>query len=139
VMLEYLKTQSIVELDGDAIRLSEGSAEVLKFFARIVRDYLESYLVVLHSLGSWRRDRSSKKDIVQDVRKTGIRLFHTGDVRLMESLSLPNYNNALKMLTSAGALREVATGKKSPDLEIIDRGKLKDILEKLNAYLYTLG
>ncbi|MBP7583975.1 MAG: 1-acyl-sn-glycerol-3-phosphate acyltransferase [Spirochaetes bacterium] len=139
VMLEYLKTQSIVELDGDAIRLSEGSIEVLKFFARIARDYLESYLVALQSLGSWRKDRSSKKEIVQDVRKTGIRLFHTGDVRLMESLSLPNYNNALKMLMSEGALREVATGKKSPDLEIVDREKLKDILEKVNSYLYALG
>lgn len=138
-MLEYLKTESIVESEGEEIRLSEGSIEVLRFFARIVRDYLESYLIVLHSLASARKDRSVKKDIVQDIRKTGIKLFHTGDVRLMESLSLPNYNNALKMLMIEGAVREVATGKRSPDVEIIDRGKTKEILDRVSAYLYALG
>jgi glycerol-3-phosphate O-acyltransferase len=138
-MLEYLRTESIVDLAGEQIRLSEGSIEVLKFFGRIVRDYLESYLVVLHCLVAERKDRCGKKEIVQDIRKTGIKLFHTGDVRLMESLSLPNYSNALRMLTNEGAVREVPTGKKSPDVEIIDREKTKELLERVNAYLYALG
>jgi len=96
-MLEYLRTESIVDAPGGNIALNENSTETLKFFARIVRDYLESYLIVLHGIAASRRGRAPKKDVLQEIRKTGIRLFHTGDVRLMESLSLPNYTTALKM------------------------------------------
>ncbi len=138
-MLEYLRTESIVDAAGGDIALNDHSTETLKFFAGIVRDYLESYLIVLHGIAVPRRGRTSKKDLLQEIRKTGIRLYHTGDVRLMESLSLPNYSTALKMLTDIGAAREAPSGKKGTDIEIVDRRKVEEILGKVNAYLFVIG
>jgi hypothetical protein len=47
-----------------------------------------------------------KKDLIMEVRKNGIKMFHLGTVKLPEALSLPNYNNAVLMLEESGIIED---------------------------------
>lgn len=138
-MLDYLKTESlIIEKDGE-VRPGENSEESIKVFATIIRDFLESYFIVLQTIISTEKTRAAKRDLLQDVRKNGIRLFHTGDVRLMEALSLPNYNTALTMLVSHGIGKETPLGKKGSAFEIVDRAGAKELYEIIADYLTAIS
>ncbi len=138
-MLEYLRTEAIVETDGEDLRIRDESLDTLRFFARIIMDYFESYLIVIQSIVEQKKMKAGKREFIQEIRKNGIRLFHTGNVKLMESLSLPNYTNALKMLSNEGIIREITAGKKNPEYEILNRTGAETMLEKINSYLYLLG
>ena len=54
---------------------------------------------------------------------------------LSESLSLPNYTNALSLLRSEKALSEKQMGRKNIVIEIINQKTLEILFEKIKIYL----
>jgi glycerol-3-phosphate O-acyltransferase len=138
-MLDYFETEGLITNENGEVRPGSDSENRLRIFATIIRDFLESYFIVLHTITSTGKRPALKRDIVQNIRKNGIRLFHTGDVRLMEALSLPNYNTALTMLVQLGIAKETYLGRKGSEFEIVDRTGLKELFDTVNAYLVSLG
>ncbi len=107
----------------------------LRFFGRILQEYLESYYVVCATLLTAKHTRIQKKDLLTDIRKNGVRMYHTGEIMLSESLSLPNYTNALSLLRSEKALSEKQMGRKNIVIEIINQKTLEILFEKIKIYL----
>ena len=107
----------------------------LRFFGRILQEYLESYYVVCATLLPAKHTRIQKKDLLTDIRKNGVRMYHTGEILLSESLSLPNYTNALSLLRSEKALSEKQMGRKNIVIEIINQKTLEILFEKIKIYL----
>jgi hypothetical protein len=73
-----------------------------------------------------------------EVRKNGIKLFHLGDVKLAESLSVPNYENAMARLGRAAALETVHTGKKQVDVQVKDLEKVIEMKNRIERFLKPL-
>jgi glycerol-3-phosphate O-acyltransferase len=126
-------------VEGDKIAINLDRLEVLQFYAKILRDYLESYLIVLNTLLNVKRGRVGRRDFIKDVRKRGIRMFHLGEVQLAESLSLPNYNNAVRKFADCGILREMGVGTKDIELEIIDRQRGEELIGTIKKYLEIIA
>lgn len=139
ILYEYLISESLIERTDTSVTLNEQSIEILSFFSKIIRDYLESYYIVLHTILHQSKSRINKKDLILNIRKNGIKMFHTGDILLAESLSLPNYNNALAMIENSGAMTRHDAGKKNTEMEIKDRRILEDLTEKIKRYLQVIG
>ena len=58
-----------------------------------------------------------------------------GKINLLESLSMPNYNNAVDMLESKNALKQIHTGEKKIEIEITDINKCEMINSRLREYI----
>ncbi|MDH7555101.1 MAG: hypothetical protein QHH74_15775, partial [Spirochaetota bacterium] len=107
----------------------------LRFFGRILQEYLESYYVVCSTLLPKKRVQIQKKDLLTEIRKNGVKMYHTGEIMLSESLSLPNYTNALSLLRSERALSEKQVGRKNVIIELINQETVETLFEKIKIYL----
>lgn len=139
ILYDYLISEALIERTGASVTLTERGTVILPFFSKIIRDYLESYYVVLYTVLHESKSRVNKKDLILNIRKTGIKMFHTGDIILAESLSLPNYNNALAMIENRDAIVRHDVGKKNTEMEIADRRMLEEIMTKITQYLKVIG
>lgn len=135
--LEYLAGRSVITRSGGMIRAVEEKRGELVLFAKGMQDMLESYLVVCDCV-SGLSNRMSRKDLVYEVRKNGIRLYHLGDVKLTESLSMPNYENAIAKLAAAGALEVTQGSKKQSDVQFVGPEKAKEMKARVERYLKPL-
>ncbi len=138
LLLDFLVSNSLITLQDGRIAIEERSVEVLQFFARIIRDFLESYYVAASTIVTSRWKQVGKKELTMEARKSGIKMYHTGDITLSESLSLPNYNNAFAYLESHGWIRRKDVGKKQPDYEIIAPEEIEKMLDRIRDYLSVM-
>jgi glycerol-3-phosphate O-acyltransferase len=135
--LDFLSQRSAVSGHDGKYRIQKEKRNDIILFAKAVQDFLESYLVVCDCVMQLKK-RLSRKELLYEVRKNGIKLFHLGDVRLAESLSVPNYENAIVRLNRAMALETVHAGKKQTDIQIRDSGKIIEMKNRIERYLKPL-
>lgn len=133
-VLEYLVSQKIISTQGKEIAFDENGAEVLRFYAGMVQDYLESLLVVISALTEINSAKIPRKELLVNVRKTGVRMYNLGEIQCSESLSVINYNNALDGMCDGGILKTQGEGK-SAVINIRDKTKLADLISALNIYI----
>ncbi len=136
---EFMVYDKLLMVEGERIVINSERLEVLQFYAKILRDYLESYLIVLNTLLNVKRGRVGRRDFIRDVRKRGIQMFHLGEVQLAESLSLPNYNNAVSKFADCGILKEMGVGTKDIELELIDRQRGEELVVTIKKYLEIIA
>jgi len=134
-MLDFLDSKNIIKLKDNTLTISEDHLEDLRFYARMIQEFVESYVIVLNTVLMIRKGRLNKKDLIMQIRKNGIKMFHMGEVKLLESLSMPNYSNALNMLISMGAISEEKISKKLTEVEFSNLGQVEGILETLDTYM----
>ncbi|MCP4130995.1 MAG: hypothetical protein GY754_08445 [bacterium] len=136
-ILKYLEKKSIISVDNAKITITEPGLDELTFYARVVQDYLESYLIVLSTLVPNGKKKRSKKDIIYDIRKNGIKMYHLGEIQLLESLSMPNYTNALGWLKENGFTSEKQVGKKARNIDLtpVDIKKIGDTRDSIKECL----
>ncbi len=137
--LAYLNDKSLITVSGSSIEISEGSSDVLQFYSRILQDYFEAYQIVLSTVVKLNKKKISRKDLVSEIRKNGIKMYHFGSVRFMESLSMSSYNNAIKMLEYYDTLQEKFISKKNREIKFKDLRKVDDIRERFSEYLNELN
>ncbi|TFH43357.1 MAG: hypothetical protein E4G96_01355 [Chrysiogenales bacterium] len=135
--LAYLEKEGMIVRENGRIAVSPGTREVFVLFARAIQDFLESYLIVCDCVTQVKR-KISRKELLYEVRKNGIKLFHLGGVRLTESLSMPNYENAIAWLEKEGCLETIQSGKKQSDVRILDDAKTGEMKERIERYLLPL-
>ncbi len=133
----YMQRKDFAVITSDSISINadrEKDAQ-LRFFGRILQEYLESYYVVCSTLLPKKRIQMQKKDLLTEIRKNGVKMYHTGEIMLSESLSLPNYTNALSLLRSEKALSEKQVGRKNIIIELTNQEKVETLFEKIKIYL----
>ncbi len=135
--LEYLEKRSSISRSGGRVRIQPGKREELVLFAKAVQDFLESYLIVCDCVLQVRK-KVSRKELIFEVRKNGIKLFHLGEVKLTESLSMPNYENAIARLDRDDVFEKVPAGKKQVDYLVKDEAKAGGFKGRVERYLKPL-
>jgi glycerol-3-phosphate O-acyltransferase len=135
--LGYLEGRSAVSRRGDNVIIVPSNRDELILFAKAAQDILESYLIVCDSVNQIRR-KMSRRDLVYEVRKNGMKLYNLGDVKLSESLSMPTYDSALAKLEKSGVLEMRHVGKKYPEISIKFPVKALEIKQRVQSYLWNL-
>jgi glycerol-3-phosphate O-acyltransferase len=135
--LEYLAGRSVIERQGESIRAREDRRGELVLFAKGIQDMLESYLVVYDCVAGIAK-HINKRELVTEVRKNGIRLFHLGEIKLTESLSMPTYDNAIAKLKEVGAIEMAHSGKKQTDVQVLDADRVREMKARIERYLKPL-
>ncbi|HOO71549.1 MAG TPA: 1-acyl-sn-glycerol-3-phosphate acyltransferase [Spirochaetota bacterium] len=133
-VLAYFEGRGVVKLKGATVGIVPGKKEELVFFGRLISEFLQSYLVVLSTVEKT-KGRMNRRDLVMEIRKKGIAMYHLGAITLSESLSIPIYNNALAWCADTGIVRENERTRKSPDVEVIDPNRAALFREKIASIL----
>lgn len=135
----YLLFESIVAKKKNRIIINPDRTEDLLFYSRIIQDYLESYYIVLDTIINTEAGHLNRRELLLDIRKNGIRMFHLGEVYLAEALSIPNYNTAMAKFIDEGIISEKVLGRKNVEVEILDREKAKVLAARLKSYISIIG
>jgi len=78
--------------------------EVLKNFAGLIANFLESYLIALRTLLSLRTARITEQNFLERAKKIGAQLYQLREIDRLESISQLNFQNALKWMRAEGWL-----------------------------------
>jgi glycerol-3-phosphate O-acyltransferase len=132
--VEYFESKSLISLKDDKIIIHENAWPEISSYARLLFDSLESYSIVFDALKRSKR-RSEKKELLGDIRKNGLRLYHLGDILFSESMTLPEYESALKKCVEMGIIKESESGKKSISYDIIDVPAAEDMLNRIKSII----
>jgi glycerol-3-phosphate O-acyltransferase len=133
---QYYYQRSVLSRRDDGIFIPGGNKlNDIKLFSSVMKDHFESYYVVLKTIVSLKTNLIKKEDLITIVRKTGLKMYHLGEIDLAESLSLPNYINAITKFTDEGILRGGTRDIKNSTVEIADVEKAKIYSLKIEEYL----
>jgi len=80
---------------------AEGFRKLL-FFCGIIEPYLESYVTTLTYFAKNRRNHHSRSKMLKKILAIGNRMFRQGEIRLKESISKANYDNAVNFFNKNG-------------------------------------
>jgi glycerol-3-phosphate O-acyltransferase len=138
-MLSYLEERSLISLSAKKISVIEKNRNELRFYAEIIQDYLESYLIVCRAVNESATGEIEKKDLIQEIRKRGISMYRDGEIKLMESLSMSYYHNSIDSLVKLKGLNRSGEDEKKKTVgvdnkSIIERGMklIEECLEVLS-------
>jgi len=137
-IIGYMEREGLVKTNRKEIELIPDKIDLLKFYAKIIQDCFESYMIVSTTLLDVSA-KIEKKPLVKEIRKNGMKMLKMGDVKLAESLSQPNYNNALGKFVGEGVLLEEAIDRRRVQFEIVDMNRIRETSERLRGYLKNLG
>ncbi|TAL29642.1 MAG: hypothetical protein EPN93_21375 [Spirochaetes bacterium] len=133
-VLDFLVRNSFVKEEGGTLIVNEEKIEDLRYYARLAQDSFESYVVVLHTVLNQKVRKLTRKELMTDVRRNGVRMYHVGTISLSESLSQPNYQVALDKCKEIGVLTDSPVGK-SVEISAVDKDKALELYEQVKAYL----
>lgn len=134
---EFLITEEIITGNEGALSAIQENLPMLRDCAAILHDYVESYYSLMAGILNLKTGMN-KKDLLSMVRKNAIKLYHLEEVKCAESLSMPNYTNAVQMLTARGLLTET-TGRKDQFMSITSMPGIMKLKERLTAYMFILN
>jgi glycerol-3-phosphate O-acyltransferase len=86
----------------DTYNLSSEGFRKLVFFAGYVEPFLESYRTALVYFSKNRRNQHDRAKILKKMLNIGNRMFRQGEIRLKESISKVNYDNAVNFFSKNG-------------------------------------
>ncbi len=135
--LGYLEGRGVIVRQEEGVRIQPSGTGELVLYAKAIQDFLESYLIVFDSVVLIKK-RISRRELVYEIRKNGMKLYNLGEVRLSESLSMPTYENALSKLEKSKVIEMLQTGKKYPDVEILNPTMASDMKARVERYLRVL-
>jgi len=132
--ISHLVSQDIIKGEGKEILYDETGHEDLGFFAGMIQDYVESYLIVLNTISDYSEIQVSRKDLTIAIRKRGTRMYHLSEIQCSEALSMINYNNALDKFIDAGILLQQGESKKS-QITIKNKKRALELKSMIGGYL----
>lgn len=136
-VLEYFAGRSVISASDGRYRVAQDGRDELLLFAKGVQDLLEAYLAAADCALQVKK-RLGRKEMVYEVRKNGIKLFHLGEIKFPESLSVPYYENAVAKLERVAALESVQSGKKQAEYQVRDEQRVIELKNRVERYLRPL-
>ncbi len=73
-------------------------------FAGLIRNYMESYWVVVRGCYYLRKKPKTEKEWLKTLRNLGERMYRKGEIRRAEALSQSNYQSAIRYLLDVNAI-----------------------------------
>lgn len=122
-VLLYLSQKNMVSIGGGeagkiaSVEVKGKGKRNLVPFAGLIRNYIESYWVVVRACAYLVQGRLSDKEFTKKIRGLGERMYQKGEIRRSEALSQSNYANALRFLEDVGIIsmtEEMVKGEKRP-------------------------
>ena len=87
---------------ADTYNITSAGLRKLKLFARFLKTYLESYLIVINYFATESKDNFNAKDRMKKIQSTGKRMNKNREIELKEALSRVNYKNAVDFFIARG-------------------------------------
>jgi len=84
----------------DTYQITSQGLRKLKYFARFLKTYFESYLVVLHFFKQTPRNKARSKDRIKKIQSIGNAMLKNQEIELTESLSKINFQNGISFFTT---------------------------------------
>jgi glycerol-3-phosphate O-acyltransferase len=84
----------------DTYQITSRGLRKLKYFARFLKTYFESYLVVLHFFEQTPRKKARSKDRIKKIQSIGNAMLKNQEIELPESLSKINFENGISFFTT---------------------------------------
>jgi glycerol-3-phosphate O-acyltransferase len=134
----YMSQRGLVNADNGTVTLRDDKSDEILFFARTVQEMLESYLIVIDMIDQIFRKKIPAKEMMVDIRKNGVKLYHLGKVKLPESLSAPNYKSALQHFMDDGIIEEDSPGKKGSAYSSKDQVTPRKLRDAIDQYIASL-
>lgn len=92
------------ELRVDEDRIHATKTDLVTFYANLVRNFVEAYVVAARSLELLVKGPIARKDLVARALRTGERMFLQGEIELAEAVSQPMIDNAFSAFIDQGYL-----------------------------------
>jgi glycerol-3-phosphate O-acyltransferase len=116
-VLSYLNNGGMItplERDGQILVEVKGRGRKnLMHFAGLIRNYIESYWVVIRGCLYLKPGAKQAKDWIKKIQQLGAKMHRKGEIRRAESLSQSNYQSAMKFLQDADIVNVSESGDKS--------------------------
>ena len=126
-VLSYLNNRGMIsglEQDGQALVEVKGRGRVnMMPFAGLIRNYMESYWVVIRGCQYLKKGAMQEKDWMRKIQRLAVKMYNKGEIRRAEALSQSNYQSAMQFLQ---------------DGEIVYVSESNDKNDKKESNLYTL-
>lgn len=84
----------------DTYQITSSGLRKLKLFARFMKTYFESYLVVLQFFKQTPRNKARAKDRLKKIQAIGMAMRKNQEIELSESLSRINFQNGISFFTT---------------------------------------
>ncbi|HYA12980.1 MAG TPA: hypothetical protein VEF33_01450, partial [Syntrophales bacterium] len=131
--LSYLNNRGMItgfEQDGQALVEVKGRGRVnLMPFAGLIRNYMESYWVVIKSCLYLRKGAMQEKDWMKKIQRLAVKMYKKGEIRRAEALSQSNYQSAIQFLQDAEIVYVSESGdkgdKKEFNLQMLAASKME--------------
>jgi glycerol-3-phosphate O-acyltransferase len=130
----FLVNQSIISENGNEVTVNKDSINVIQLYSRILKGYIESYYIALQVLTDENNKKIQSDKMLMEIKKRGIKSYHLGEIELIESLSTPSYQNALKKYSKLGITRETQIQEKLFETEVTDREKAIVLYDKIISF-----
>ncbi|MCL1911377.1 MAG: 1-acyl-sn-glycerol-3-phosphate acyltransferase [Leptospirales bacterium] len=135
ILYPYLEKKGLIKLKSKTIAITEKGDKELLFYAKLTEDYLESYMIVFEAVLKMRGNHFTQKELLSAVREHGVRSYHLEIVKLSESLSISNYNNAISFLKNRGCLVDGQNNSEKPQMSLSNRDDVESCLRSVTEFL----
>jgi hypothetical protein len=115
----------IVTVTKGMYTVDEGAADILRLFAGLIENYLESYLCVAQHIDKIKG--FSDKDSLKAINRYATRMFKKGEIKRFEALCLPVYQGALDTFRTKGLIDDKN--------RIADERFMKGLVHEIEGYL----
>ena len=88
------------------LRLTSTVTPVVALYAKLVQNFIESYVLVGRGLAALGKGAMSDREFIDYVQQEGQMAFELGDVQCYEAISKVNLTNALKIFLEQGYVRQ---------------------------------
>ena len=135
LLYPYLEKKGVIELESETLTITEKGGKELLFYAKLTEDYFESYMIVFEAVLKTRDKHFTRKELLSVIREYGVRSYHLETVRLSESLSISNYNNAMDFLKKRGCLIDERSDIENPKMSFSRKDDLEKSLQSITGFL----
>ncbi len=139
LVYQYYEGKKILSREGSGLVLDKEHKDDMRLFSSILKDHFESYLIVLKTILALRTEKIKKDDLLNVIRKNGLKMYHLGEIDLAEALSLPNYNNAISRFTDMGILKGGTRDIKNVEIKVVDPEMAGNYAARIEGYLKIMG
>jgi glycerol-3-phosphate O-acyltransferase len=104
-----MSAQGEIVVEGGVVRAGPGHDDLdgrgwIAFYATVLRNFLEGYLVAARALASLSRGALDRKDLITRALRAGERMFLQGEIERSEAVSRPLFENAFEAFVDLGWL-----------------------------------
>ncbi len=127
----YLQEEGVVKINDESVEIIESMMPRIYEYSRFITDIFESYYIVFKMIKDYGRKTITKKDLILEIRKSGMKEYITGNISVSESLSTANYNSAVKKAVDLGILEEDYKSKRYSVIHVRDTKSIEPMLKIL--------